>query len=624
MNGAQAWHLTGSDDFQSYVCAAAGRDGMQPAQTAAHYSAEIAETLALMDIELDQYTVTSVDPGYRDGLQAFFSRLVASGSVAPRTAAALLDGWTGDYLYEVDVSGECPGCAGQTGGNICEECGEPNTCTDLGEPRSRLSAEEPRRGEVTRHSLALHEFAEAVAEHHRLGRVPARLRELADRIFRRETLHVPITHPASWGVPPLEPAADGQVIWVWPEMAYGFLHGIESLGRRLGRQWRAAEPEADWKIVHFFGYDNSFYHAVLYPVLYRLAFPGWEPDIDYHLNEFYLLEGSKFSTSRRHAIWGKEILDSHSVDAVRYYLALTRPESRRTNFERSAYEAVVEETLIGTWQRWLRECRRARAVALRGDRARRRRLDARAHRVVVRPRHAAGRDDREHGAGRLLAEPRGARAERHRRGRGSLCRAGAGRRADRALERRDAYGDRARARCGPAARALRGTRHAPLRRAPRGGARDRAAGDVAADGHADRAGNEDRPRPRDVLRRGAAASGRSGCAGRRGPRGPARARFRGSCGRSRCGRPAAALARAARARHARLGRRGAGRRPVADRAGDGLAARSHAPVPAARGLGIDVSTEELLGARDVRELAAVLQQRARPDGSATLADPVLG
>ena len=44
-----------------------------------------------MDIELDQYTVTNVDPGYRGGLRSFFSRVVASGSVAPRSAPALFD-----------------------------------------------------------------------------------------------------------------------------------------------------------------------------------------------------------------------------------------------------------------------------------------------------------------------------------------------------------------------------------------------------------------------------------------------------------------------------------------------------------------------------------------------------
>jgi len=357
LNGIQAYHLTGSDDYQSYVVECARREGRTPAETAAHYSAEILETLRMMDVPLDQYTVTNDSPGYREGLQEFFARTVASGGVAPRDLPALFDGGSGAYLYEVDVSGTCPTCRNGTGGNICEECGEPNFVHDLGTPKARHSDAPPATGTSRRYALPLHEYAADVARHHHLGRVPARLRDLAERLFSRERVDVPVSHPAAWGVPPRAPAegTEGQVIWVWPEMSYGFLHGIQELGKRIGQPWQALEPQQDWKIVHFFGYDNSFYHAILYPVLYQLAFPGWAPDIDYNLNEFLLLDGLKFSTSRRHAIWGKEILTPASVDSVRYYLSKIRSEGRRTNFERPAYEAAVRDTLIGTWQAWLND-----------------------------------------------------------------------------------------------------------------------------------------------------------------------------------------------------------------------------------------------------------------------------
>ncbi|MFF5706529.1 class I tRNA ligase family protein [Streptomyces sp. NPDC012794] len=370
MNGAEAYHLTGSDDYQSYVVGAARADGRTPAETAAHYSAEIAETLRLMDIPVDQYTVTDQDPGYREGLKDFFSRVVASGEVSVTERDALYDATSGRYLYEADVRGGCPGCGTTTSGNICEECGEPNTVADLTDPRpaGAVPASPPRTGPAARWTLPLHAYAGEVRAHHRLGRVPARLRELADRLFRRPALDIPLTHPSAWGVEPRESDTDGQVIWVWPEMSYGFLHGIQSLGTRLGRPWQAAAPAPDWKIVHFFGYDNSFYHSVLYPVLYQLAFPGWTPDIDYHVNEFYLLEGEKFSTSRRHAIWGKEILTPDTVDAVRYFLAATRPEGLRTDFRRAAYEATLGDTLIGTWQQWLTDLG-ARVAKHHGGRA---------------------------------------------------------------------------------------------------------------------------------------------------------------------------------------------------------------------------------------------------------------
>jgi methionyl-tRNA synthetase len=354
MLGSNVWHLAATDDFQSYVAERARREGRSPAEVAAHYGDEIEETLALMDIEPDQITHTSRDERYPASLQAFFSRLVDSGRVTRQEGTALFDGETGQYLYEPDVGGGCPGCGGATGGNICEECGEPNFCVDLADPRA-TNGTVPREGPITRYTLPLHDLRAAVLEHHHVGRAPARLRELANRIFQRERLDVALTHPSSWGVPPTQPDVPGQVIWVWIELAFGFIYGIESLGRKLGRDWRADAPESDWKIVHFLGYDNTFYHSVLGPALYKVANPEWTPDVDYNVNEFYLLDGDKFSTSRRHAIWGKDILGPGSVDGIRYYLARTRPETHRTNFTLAEYEKVVAETLVGTWQCWLND-----------------------------------------------------------------------------------------------------------------------------------------------------------------------------------------------------------------------------------------------------------------------------
>jgi methionyl-tRNA synthetase len=355
MNGANVWHLAATDDFQSYVAECARREGRPPAQVAAEYAAEITQTLAAMDVEPDQITHTSRDERYPRALRAFFSRLVESGRVTRREGSALFDGESGRYLYEPDVNGGCPTCGTTTGGNICEICGEPNFCVDLVDPRPTSGAAQPRSGVITRYMLPLHELRTEVFEHHKVGRAPARLRELAHRIFQRDQVDMALTHPSSWGVPPDQDDVPGQVIWVWIELAFGFIYGIESLGRKLGTGWRADAPQDDWKIVHFLGYDNTFYHSIFGPALYKIASPEWTPDIDYNINEFYLLDGDKFSTSRRHVIWGKDLLRPDNVDGVRYYLALTRPETHRTNFTLAEYEKVVADTLVGTWQRWLND-----------------------------------------------------------------------------------------------------------------------------------------------------------------------------------------------------------------------------------------------------------------------------
>ncbi|MER9946468.1 cupin domain-containing protein, partial [Mesorhizobium sp. M0092] len=49
MKGVEAYHLTGSDDYQSYVATRADADQSTPANVARYYADEICATLALLD-----------------------------------------------------------------------------------------------------------------------------------------------------------------------------------------------------------------------------------------------------------------------------------------------------------------------------------------------------------------------------------------------------------------------------------------------------------------------------------------------------------------------------------------------------------------------------------------------
>ena len=66
--------------------------------------------------------------------------------------------------------------------------------------------------------------------------------------------------------------------------------------------WRDWWDERSAEIVHFIGFDCGFSHAILWPAL-LIAHGGIALPRTIVANEFYRLEGEKFSTSRGHAIW---------------------------------------------------------------------------------------------------------------------------------------------------------------------------------------------------------------------------------------------------------------------------------------------------------------------------------
>ena len=128
------------------------------------------------------------------------------------------------------------------------------------------------------------------------------------------------------------------------ELGFSYLYGPSnalrpdavSLAERVAA-WR--EVEGVW---HFNGMDNTFYFTVLYPAI--LAAAG-VPDPKARgavVNELYLLEGKKFSTSRNHALWADEFLTEEDPELVRLYLSWDRPDRYESDFTAQGYRAFCE------------------------------------------------------------------------------------------------------------------------------------------------------------------------------------------------------------------------------------------------------------------------------------------
>ena len=60
------------------------------------------------------------------------------------------------------------------------------------------------------------------------------------------------------------------------------------------------------------------------------------------MNELYLLDGQKFSTSRNHALWADEFLADEDRELVRLYLSWDRPDRYESNFTRESYDAFCD------------------------------------------------------------------------------------------------------------------------------------------------------------------------------------------------------------------------------------------------------------------------------------------
>jgi methionyl-tRNA synthetase len=342
-DGHPVSYTTGLDDHQTYVPVRGAKDGgRKGAEVADGFGESIITTWQDAGIVFDRIGRPRVDTGYVAFVQEFFGRLHAAGHIVARTRPLPYCVSCELWLYEAYVAGTCPHCGAGSGGNACEQCGRPNSCGDLLDPRCVLCGEPGELRDCERLFLPLAPFADRLVEFWRQVTMPPHLRALCERMLADGLPEIAVSHPGEWGIPvPVAEFAD-QRIYVWFEMAPGYLLEYDPQGKSTP----AEGP------VQFFGFDNGYFHAVLFPALFTAYDPAIALPSAFLVNEFYRLDGLKFSTSRRHAIWAQEALAETGSDVLRYHVLADRPNGRQTSFSRA--DLAVSRARLQAWNSWLR------------------------------------------------------------------------------------------------------------------------------------------------------------------------------------------------------------------------------------------------------------------------------
>jgi methionyl-tRNA synthetase len=132
------------------------------------------------------------------------------------------------------------------------------------------------------------------------------------------------------------PDAPQQAVNAWPEIYVGHQYWLA--------KGRGSRPATD-ELVQFIGIDNGFYNAFVYVTLALLAvrfgLPVDLPVTRTITNQYFLLAGRKFSTSKGDVRWAGEYLAAAGRDRARFVLALTSPELQQSEFT----EQVADSTL---------------------------------------------------------------------------------------------------------------------------------------------------------------------------------------------------------------------------------------------------------------------------------------
>ncbi|KAA3607240.1 MAG: methionine--tRNA ligase [Planctomycetota bacterium] len=377
MRGHQVLYVCGTDEHGVAITLKAEQEGLGYRQYVDGWHQEIQALFDRFQIRFDIFSGTARCPQHVAASQRFFQVLLQRGFIQHRED----DQWYSEsmerFLPDRYLQGKCHECGfEQARGDECPRCGTWIDARKLGNPVSLLDGSSPIL-KKTRHWYldlpALHKAGldkwykgadesrpHAAWKPNVDGHVQAMLADLRER---------PITRDLPWGVP-LPEGMDEQgekVLYVWFDAPIGYLSFTQEWAEAKGEPeaWREWWQDPKCKMVHFIGKDNIAFHVVLFPAMLLGQGQAWE-DRNFVLpwavpaNEFYNLQGKKFSTSGGWYLDNDHFFQHYNPDAARFHLLLTAPETSDSEFTWEGFQTTNNSLLadkLGNFsQRVLKFC----------------------------------------------------------------------------------------------------------------------------------------------------------------------------------------------------------------------------------------------------------------------------
>lgn len=352
MTGVYAKQLLGTVGYQSHVLYKAQSQGKTFYETAEENTEDIIETLKAVGISPDIFIRPTTSKYYLEISQQIFTNLYDKGYIKVKEKLSWFCNHCNNYLFEAFVSGECLYCGDENAaGNECEGCGRLYEDATLQKARCKCCGHTPVLKNLKRPYFELNQFKNELSKYYETVNFSPKLRRFCEEIMSEDLPDVPTTYITDFGIPvPIEGFSNQRIFSAF-ELVGRFLAAARELIENdlLENDWVGILENKDFCLSMFFGFDNSYLRAVIFPAILSAYNSNINLPKNLMTNEFYNLDNLKFSTSRNHVIWGKDLVKETSSDVIRFYLCYTRPENYCTNFNIDDFHKTTTEILVNKW-----------------------------------------------------------------------------------------------------------------------------------------------------------------------------------------------------------------------------------------------------------------------------------
>ncbi|NDE82828.1 MAG: methionine--tRNA ligase [Chlamydiia bacterium] len=350
LKGSDVLYICGSDEYGIAITLSAEMAGRTPQDHVDLFHAVNKEFFKKLGISFDHYSRTTW-PGHIPVVQQFFLDLLHNGYIEKKETLQLFSQAENRFLADRYVQGTCPKCGfNKARGDECPACGASYEATDLLNPTSKLTCSPLIKKSTTHWFLRFDQFKQHLTDWMDKKDWKPNVMNFA-KAYIEDLKARAITRDSDWGVPVPLPEAEGKVLYVWFDAPIGYISATKEWAENKGDKdaWKQYWYDPQTKLVQFVGKDNIPFHAVFFPAMTMGQNQPLKMVDDLPANEFYNLEGKRFSKSEGWYIDLETFFSKYSTDQIRYAIASNAPETQDSEFTWKDFQMRCNAELLGKY-----------------------------------------------------------------------------------------------------------------------------------------------------------------------------------------------------------------------------------------------------------------------------------
>ncbi|MBS7633465.1 methionine--tRNA ligase [Candidatus Bathyarchaeota archaeon] len=356
LRGDDVVMVSGSDEHGTPIEVEAVRLGIAPKELTDKNHAKVLALIERWGISFDNYTRTE-SPVHKEFVQNHLLKIYRNGYIFVQETEMLYCEKCSRFLPDRFVEGTCPYCGSQGArGDQCTKCGRLLETTQLVEPYCVVCKGKPVVKKTKHWYFDLPKLSQKLQRYLSENRqLPNNARNFSINWVKEGLKPRAVTRDASprtpWGISAPFPDSEGKTIYVWVEAVLGYVSATLEYFKNRGEpeRWKEFWFNKEAKTLFFIGKDNIPFHTIIFPALLIASGEDYTLPWNVSSTEFLQFKGENFSKSHGVGVFIDEALELFPADYWRFFLMLSRPETKDTNFSWELFIEKVNSDLNDTF-----------------------------------------------------------------------------------------------------------------------------------------------------------------------------------------------------------------------------------------------------------------------------------